>query len=142
MKLYSRIVGSLFLLFLCITPIWALDETYPVFGGEASQPQMYIISPTAFTTPTMQTGAYTMPFAASDLSLEAIGAESPSGPRKAPGPGGLPGGGGWITGDGTQDDVCGDILPVGDGTWVLMGCAMLFILFRLVLSKRAKATEQ
>lgn len=30
--------------------------------------------------------------------------------------------------------------PVGDGTWVLIGCAMLFVLFRLVLSKRTKAT--
>lgn len=119
----------------------ALDKHNPVFGGEASLPQTQISS-AAFTTTTMQAGAYTMPFAASDLSLEAIGADSPSGPRKAPGPGGLPGGGGWITGDGKQEDVSGNIGPVGDGTWVLLACAMLFVLFRLVLSKRTKATEQ
>lgn len=130
-----------FLLFLVTAPIMALDKTYPVFGGEASLPQTQISS-AAFTTTTMQAGAYTMPFAASDLSLEAIGADSPSGPRKASNQGGLPGGGGWITGDGTQEDVRGEISPVGDGTWVLIGCAMLFAMLRLVLSKRTKATEQ
>lgn len=119
----------------------ALDKHNPVFGGEASLPQTQISS-AAFTTTTIQAGAYTMPFAASDLSLEAIGADSPSGPRKAPGPSGLPGGGGWITGDGKQEDVSGNIGPVGDGTWVFLACAMLFVLFRLVLSKRTKATEQ
>lgn len=31
--------------------------------------------------------------------------------------------------------------PIGDGTWALLACAMLFVVFRMVLSKRAKATE-
>lgn len=62
--------------------------------------------------------------------------------RSLLGPGG-PGGPGWIPGgEENKPDNPNISYPIGDGTWVLLACAMLFVMFRMVLSKRTKATEQ
>lgn len=47
---------------------------------------------------------------------------------------------GWIPGNQKPDDPKISY-PIGDGTWVLLACAMLFAVFQFVLS-RTKTTEQ
>ena len=111
-------------------------SVYPAVSSSMPAIETPYSDPRFSSTAVMNNNTYTIMFSAQSMSAGVAQEPAYISPiYKAPP---SPGGPGWIGGGDNPGDIVIDITPVGDGTWVLFLCLVLYLSLRAYQVHRTK----
>ena len=129
----KRKVFIILIIFVCafIPEVYA-EMDYSSQNRDFYQPTMSndVRTQSAFQSTSYYNGSYTVPFAADNIeigSTNPYASSSPTGRRNAPPS--IPGG--------TDNKPTMPTIPLGDGVWFLLACALIFVARKKLIRKQA-----